>query len=267
VTTYAQIYAAFDVKRIGPISLTLTETGGGGATGAIDLSGHYVYTWYITAAAGYSGVEVFEVALKTALEAVGNATYSVSLNPVTLRVTISASGGGVTAFALSARSAAFDNATGFSGLISGALSYTATIAPYYVIDGAIGCVTDYTGWTPRERGQNLAKDLFAHDGQHYGVSQTSAPRLIEATFPLEPLSAIDDLWYDASTPWTWEKFFKHVRNIEPFVLYVTNTAIGDHQHICKLREDGAPYAPAPIGGEYFAVLDIPLRGLYLGRAE
>ncbi len=253
----ARIYAAFDAARIGALTATLTETGGGGATGAISLSGYYVYTHDMSSVD--ATCLVFETALKAALEAIGNATYTVTLNTTTRRVTISASGGGVTAFALTARSTTFDNALGLSGGISGALSYAATKAPYYFKDGLIGGVTDYTGYIPREHGE-IALELLAHDGTAYGQSQADAARAFEVTFPLETPAVIDDYFVSATEPWTWQKFFKHVRNTEIFVIEIT----GLRWHIAILRADGAKLAPGLLGGEYFAVMDIPLRCFHLG---
>lgn len=254
----ARIYAAFDAARIGTLSATLTETGGGGATGAISLTGYYCYTHGLSAYE--STATVFETALKTALEAVGNATYTVALNTTTRRVTISAAGGGVTAFALTVRSAAFDNALGLSGAISGALSYAATNAPYYFKDGSVGAVTAYTGYIPRETG-DIAKDRIAYDGTGYGVSQETAARAFEATFPLEPAAVIGDLWATTSEPWTWEKFFKHVRNTELFVVDISSPS---QKLVSRLRADGAKFDPGLLGGEYFAVMDIRLVAYYLG---
>ncbi len=255
----ARVYAAFDAARIGPMTATLTETGGGGATGAIDLTGYYIYTKNVSA--WDATIAIFETALKAALEAIGAATYTVTLNTTTRRVTISASGGGVTSFALTSRSTAFDNALGLSGAITGALTYAATNAPYYFKDGAIGGVTNYTGYIPREHGE-IALELLAHDGTPYGQSQELAARAFEATIMLEPPAAIDDFFATATEPWTWQKFFKHLRNVEVFVLDISSL----RAHIAILRADGVKLAPGLMGGEYFAVMDIELRAYHLGDA-
>lgn len=255
----ARIFAAFDAARIGALTATLTETGGGGATGAINLTGYYIYTKNVSTVD--ATCSIFETALKTALDVVGNATYTVTLNPTTRRVTISGAGGGVTSFALTVRSATFDAALGLSGAITGALSYLATNAPYYFKDGSIGGVTDYTGYVPREYG-DIAVELLAHDGTVYGQSQEDTARAFEATFMLEPASAIDDYFATSLEPWTWFKFFKHVRNTEIFVLEASSL----RTHIALLRAEGVRLVPGFVGGEYFAVIDVPLLCFHLGDA-
>ena len=95
----AYIDVGYDAARaLGPISFTLTETGGGGATGPISLTGQYLHTTGISAAnVSYidpvTGLTVYDfdqtytqlsASFKAALDAVGNATYTVTFD-VTIR--------------------------------------------------------------------------------------------------------------------------------------------------------------------------------------
>lgn len=103
----------------------LTETGGGGASGNIEIA---AADYYLTSTG--TGSDDLLGLLKTQLDAVGNATYTVTLDDSggteadTGKVTITASGGSVTSFALSFTDGAFRAALGFDGNLTGALTYT-----------------------------------------------------------------------------------------------------------------------------------------------
>lgn len=99
----------------------LTETGGGGATGNVDVA---AADYYLNTATNFC------TALKNALDGIGNATYTVSIDDgsetSTGKTTISASGGSVTAFQIVWTDTAMRDTLGFTGTVSGALTYTST---------------------------------------------------------------------------------------------------------------------------------------------
>lgn len=101
--------------------LSLTETGGGGASGTVTVAAGDYYL---------NGATSFNDALETALDAVGNATYTVTQSDAdesgTGKTTISATGGGVTAFAITWTDTDQRDQLGFTGNVSGALTYTST---------------------------------------------------------------------------------------------------------------------------------------------
>jgi hypothetical protein len=110
--------------------LALTETGGAGVTPVnCDVAAADYYL--STASSGLLAT------IQTALTgSTGAATYAVSISDDdetgTGKVTISASGGSVTAFAISWTDTAMRDALGFTGNLSGALTYTSTNASPYL---------------------------------------------------------------------------------------------------------------------------------------
>ena len=261
--------AGYDCARDGNLVIGLIETGGGGATGTVTLTSRYMpdvdlTTIYqvsrqgvaITYTLGYPSLAVI---LKAALEAIGAATYTVTLSTTTRKWTISASGGGVTKFDLTFNDAA-KRYLGFSAGVGGALTYTGDYTAYFIIDGTVGGVTSLV--RPRELADDLAVDLLASDGNQEGLAQEGAVKTFALTIPAEPAARVWHASRVTADPWTWELAFAHCRNIEP--IHIVDSATGGFAYVGRLRADSCAFDPQLLADDYFAYADIRLEAHYLG---
>lgn len=257
----------FDTATVGAISITLTETGGGGATGAASVaSGRYTHTETLTAVSvieddGSTGTADLDAlalttAIKAALDAVGNATYTVAINASGF-YTITAAGGGVTSVRLDFGAVA-QRVFGFGATVSGALTHTGTARPYYYALGDIGGVTDLR--EPYETQDDLAVDLVANDGTVEGLAHPGAAQRIDFTLPYEPRARLRKRDASASVPYTWDLFFRNARNVMPIVLTLDGV-----KTVCRLRADACAFVPEQLGEEYTAYAGVPFRCYYVGH--
>lgn len=211
------IEAAIDFRFISSASCTLTETGGGGATGSIQFTsadGPFFLSDDNSAFEAPTFSSIMD-ALKAKLDAVGNADYAVSFNSTTQKVTISASGGSVTAFALTFNTS-FGNIFGLTSSKTGAMTYESDVAPYYQIQTTLGVLSNYGGVI--EDGKDGTIDHIAHDGTAYGIAKPGVPVMFQADIPHEPREVVDDEATENSVPWTWLHFFRYTRNTIPYSL-------------------------------------------------
>ena len=201
-------------------------------------------------------------ALRVALDAGGSAGYAVTFDDDAGRITVSHSGAGnVDGFTLTMDNATTRRVLGFAtGPSSSALSHTGRAAPWYWIGGEIG----YWAGDGLERGSGrqdpTAVDLEASDGTPYGMSRTTRPKYWRADIPLEPIERVQAHRAPVSIPWTWEHFFEHCSNIEPFVLID-----GAETRFLKLRAQGVDFDPQARSPGFHRYVDIPLDTRVLGR--
>lgn len=272
----------FDAARLGTISCTLTETGGGDATGAISLTGQYVHhvgdgSYEMTdpqtgeTDTGDTGYANFASALATALNAVGNATYTVAFDPSGPGYTISASGGSVTAFSLTSISWPMRRVLGITeASLSGALSYDCT-------DHAPGVTWPLWHWTTLAVGlsqwteveqQIEGEDLIGSDGSVRGLTSLGTPRRLDAVAAWEPGERV---WSESASAndWTWARAFARARTAEPLWIYPDPRAqTGESTAVvCVLRHDGCVLAPQLASADYLGHQGVPLGAWVLGRAS
>lgn len=261
--------AAFDLAEVGALELAVVETGG--STFNVDLdTGEFFLT--VDGSALVDG-DYFEdivspigsllAALKTALEAGGAAAYAVTYDDETERVTIAASGGGVTAVSITPSGAAA-TLIGLTSALSGALSHTCQIAPSYTIAAASG--HEGPGWTGEyEGGDDVAYDVEAHDGRPGGAAKEDAPTYLDFDLPLEPVERVGNMrgHVDPSAPWTWAHFWKHCRNVNPFCIR-NETGL---TYALMLRAEGARFRPRALGQGYVARWDLDFQTRVLARKD
>lgn len=262
----------YDASRAGgSISFVLTETGGGGATGIVILSGQYTHEADLSAVMTYdpeTGEEVNEdldydilaTALKTALDAVGNATYTVTFTSATQCYTISATGGSVTAFALSSLST---GATRMLGAVasSGALSYVFTTPVWHFTQGSIG---GFSEWNEAESDLD-GQDLIAADGSVRGLSPVGAPRTLDFVVPWEPMAAVWNQDSASAAAWTWQKAFARCRNVEPIA--VEDPRDAGQWVVGYMRSDSTALRPRLASADYLAHQSIPMGLFIIGKTE
>jgi len=259
----------YDAGRRGTLSLTHTETGGGAATGAISLTGQYMHTTSLAAVqfedpltGEYDTTDVgyvlFSATLKAALDAIGNATYTVTFDQTTSAYTISATGGSVTAFALSSVSAAFSRYTGISAS-SGALTYTGEPVWHFTA----GSVGGFSEWSLLEDDAE-AQPLVGADGSVRGLVPVGVPMLLDFVVPWEPIA---DVWNgSASTSdWTWQRAYARCRTVEP--LAITDQATTGSLVIGYIRADSCTLRPRLASADYLTHQSIPVGMYAIGRIQ
>lgn len=270
----AYIDVGYDAARaLGPISFTLTETGGGGATGPITLSGQYLHTTalssgnvsYVDPVTGFEEFGFDQTylklsdAFKVALDAVGNATYTVTFDVATRRYAVTATGGGVTAFALTPLTASAVQMFGTLTLAT-PLSWASAADVWHL------SYPDNLGWSRwemRDAAPEGVETLSGADGSVRGLSAIGTARLLDFVVPKEPRAAVrNDETYGNYTPrgWTWQRLVYRARSIEPCVI-----ATGDGQaHVAYLRPD-YQFAPRLMAADFLDVQDIPLSWHVVGQ--
>lgn len=267
-----EVEIGVDFERTGPLEFTLTETGGGGASGPIALSSGLAFLrtdgTTITDAHGESVALGYAptllALLKTALDAVGNATYTVTFDTSTQRVTIAAAGGSVTAFALSAPNDLAEQLMGWDGTTkSGALTYQLDRAPYRWIQCEEGGLSAYP--QDREHERTIAEDFLTHSGEAYPMAEEEAPVEWEALVPLEPAALVWNTFAAASTPYTWQRAFRDLRGGEVACIYWNDGTVNT-RYFVRLRADGSRFRPELRKADWWAVADIPLKAWLLGRS-
>lgn len=267
----------FDAARLGSLTCTLTETGGGGATGDVEMTGQYMHhiaagTYTTedpitgeseTADTGYVN---FAGALEDALNAIGNATYYVVFDPDVPGYTITATGGSVTAFALTAISTSLQRVLGINeASLSGALSYDCA-------DHADGATNPLWHWTAADIGFSEwteleepieGEDLIAADGDVRGLVNVGTPRRLDLSVPWE---AAEKIWNTSATSddWTWQRAFARVRTVEPCWIY-PDPRDGESAVVCYLRRDACTLAPRMASADYLGHQTVPLGAWVLGR--
>lgn len=267
------IEVELDFAILGSMSFTLTETGGGDATGSIsvssadgprflrsDLSAYYLE---IDPSAGSGHYADLLTSLKGKLDAVGNATYTVAFNTTTQRVTISATGGSVTAFSLTSFNTVAQQVLGYTANKTGALTHAADRAPYYWISTTQGGLTGYE-WD-QEEDADIAIDHIAHDGNAYGMSKPGAPILFQATIPMEPKEMVQEHFAESTTPYTWQRFFRDARNTRAYALRFNDDNV-NHTFILRNRSDGALFKPRLSRKDWWDFSDIKLDARVLNSA-
>lgn len=255
------IEAGMVFDDLGTLSLDIVEDGNPSID--VDIStGEYFHEADASSADGphpgtVAGYAALDAALKTAWEAVPTTASSVSVtfDRSTGQYTLSATGLSTLTITLNTLA---QNVLGFSSPLSGALSYTSTVTPYYWIDTTVGCRSRDT--RPYEGGDDVAADTFGHDGTPGGLAKDGAPMFWDWTCPLETYTQVWKIHATAGTPWTWEHFFPHSRNTYPFAVYD-----GTDTWFHLLRAEGSRFKPSLPAADYYGEADIRLLTKYLGK--
>lgn len=262
--------AGFNLDDVGELKLAVVETGGASfsvtiATGQFFLTVDGATLTDGTFEDGYhpdlvTPYRSLLAALKTALDAGGAATYTLAFNDATERVTIAAAGGGVSAVSITPTTRG--GLIGLTGAVSGGLVHTGQRAPDYVIAAASGFWGET--WTGEyEGGEDIAFDVVSHTGRPGGAAKDGAPLHLDFDVPLEPVARVGNMpaAVSSSAPWTWRKFWRHCRNVEPFAMRDdTGLTYG-----LLLRAEGAAFAPRRLGQGYVERWDLDFRTRVLAR--
>lgn len=247
---------------IGGYTLDVVETGGATFTVSIATGTYFLTTDASTAtgdhAARVTGYTSLIAKIETDLNAGagGGATdpYTVTFSTTTKRVTITHDGGGtVTAVQLTATNAG--GLIGQTATKSGALSHEMDRTPDYFIAGAIGF---FSNIVEEESDDDRGEIVIAEDGTPFGKARKVVPNHFDVTFPLEPRAIVRTSYATSDDPWTWQKLFRHARNVYPMA-YDDGTT----EHFVKLRRP--VFRPLKRAENYEGHFDIRIAGYLLGR--
>ena len=262
----------YDAQRLGALSVVLTETLGIGAT-TVPLAGQYIHGTAVAPSTVQSldpvtgnlvfvfdqTYESFATALKFALDLAGNANYDATFNPATRRYTITATGGGVTAFTFTAPNEAFSRLFGYPVLTS-ALVWTSSVDVWHwSYPDNLG----YSRWDMRDAAPDGAEALMGADGSVRGLSPLGTARMLDAVVPSEPRAAVrSDENQAGYTPrsWTWQRAYYRARSVEPCVI----SPDGIQRYVVFFRPDYT-FAPRLKAADYLEVQDVPLSLYVVGE--
>jgi hypothetical protein len=261
-------HQVLDFSRLGTLSFTLTEAGGGGATGTVSITSADAKQMLGLSESVVLTASDLLATLKTKLEAVGNATYTVTCNHLSStspRIVITASGGGVTAIAINTFNSVAQRVLGFTTNRSGSIAYTADQAPGYFMVAEQGFISD---WVPDlEDAEGIADDFRAHDGTPYGQSKDDTTTLVDFTVPIESASRVWNAQASPTAttpPYTWQRFFKDARNTEVIAIQFNgHTAWPNSVRYVRLRADGCVFAPTLRTANYYGNADISIKAAQL----
>jgi hypothetical protein len=270
----ATIDWGYDAARLGAISFTLTETGGGGATGTVTLTGQYLHAH----AAKVGTVQRLDVstgevvydfdqsyvtlstALKAALDLVGNSTYTVVFNSSSRSYAILASGGGVTAFTVTSPSVGAQRMLGELATV-GALFVGSTVEVWH---WSYATNLGFSRWDRRAGAPEGAEALIGSDGSVRGLSTLGTPELLDFVFPSEPREAVrsdeSQAGYTARG-WTHQRAIMRCRSIEPAVI---EPGDGSLALVAYLRPDFT-FAPRLKSADYLDYQDVPYSWYVVGE--
>lgn len=277
MTLYIEQSIDLDVlcaKLSANLSFTLTETGGGApGSGSVSIAtGQHFLTVDGSVVEkpdpDDAPLDLEHTPLLTAIQDAINAlalsaTYAVTFDPVTERVAIAGDGaGGVTSFALTAMSSVAQRCLGYTSNKSGAGPHAADRAPYYWMKCSEGGLTDY--FNNEEAESEIGEDLRSHGADVYGIDQDELPMRFDAVIPLEPRAK---LWTDAASatvPWTWERFFRHARQMGPAAIAFDNGTVSWTKFVL-LDKAGRRFAPRPRQSKnLWTYGDVPITAWLLG---
>jgi len=268
------IEGGYDATRSGTLSVTITETGGGGLSKTVTLTSKYMPSTDCTTiktpadtgattntTLGYASMlSTLQTGFSTGL------TSAITVSIVNRQWRFSSNGaGGVTAIAVTYGGAgsAADYYFGFnSATYSGALTHTLQgYASRYMVPAENG-VTDLT--EPHEVADDLAAELISNSGGYEGLAMPGALYEMEFVVPLEPQARLWHRYHPTNDLVTWELFFRQCRNIEPILLSGLNVSGTAKDYAMKLRADSCAFVPEQLADDYLAYANVRLRAAYLG---
>lgn len=236
----ARIEVGWNVAIIGTLRLSFEESLGGGFVFATISGGTHCHTDISSLVAGYTD---FAAALKTALESASpnTLTYTVTWSQSAQTYTIAPSAGTVTlSFTADARDVRMRRVLGFSGSQSAAASHTSDQQPWYSRQLAEPPTDVSDEYEPG----GAAEDVEGPSGAAVGLFWQGWPTYWDFTIRYEAVG--DTFAHRAASAevWTWDQFFRHCRNKEPFFLRndLANGGTGENT-VHFLRAEGARFVP------------------------
>lgn len=252
-----RIEAGWNFSVLGTTSISVAESGGGTATASFS-SGKYAHT-DIKSLMGGTDYDDFAGALQSALNTSSSTprTYTVTWNATTMAYSISTSTGTVALTFTGTPGTNMRRILGFSGNVAATALATSDVRPYYVISAAVGAASKTAG---DYEADGFAEDAYTEGGLHFGIAAGTFPVFNDFQIPLETKAATKSIAATAAVPWTYQHFFQHVRNVEPFLV-----ADGTLNTVHRLRADSARFAPIQESADFDDYWNLDLKTVVVGR--
>lgn len=252
-----RIEAGWDFTIIGQASISVAESGGGTATASFS-SGKYCHT-DIKSVLGGTNYDDFAGALKAALDSSSSTprTYTVTWNNSTLAYSISTNTGTVALTFTGDFGTTMEHILGFSGNVAATSTATSDVRPYYVISSALGCASEKSDDYEVE---GFSEDAYVEGGQHFGLSAATFCVLSDFRLLYESKAATFTRSLVSPVLWTYQHFYQHVRNIEPFLV-----ADGTDNTVHRLRAESSRFAPTRGTADFDGHWHLDFKTVVVGR--
>lgn len=252
--------AAWDTRET-PMSVVV----GGAATGTATLSeGPMSHSPAASSGWEGDGAMSFAVELEARLDALASG-FTVALNTATLLYTVSHASNFSLTFNGEA-GLALRRALGFSANKSGSNSYTSDVRPYYLIESYLDAWSKVSD--VYEPDEDSVQEAVSDGGEVALVARDTIELWSDWTQAMEPEASVFTRHAPASTPWTWQEFFKHCRGGHRFKVY-EDLAAGDSLGVYTLRAEGATFGQrtrARVAADWRERWDITLLTRYIQDA-
>lgn len=225
---------AFDLAVYGASSIDWTDASGPHivslSTGVYAHAGSNILTGY--------GATPFMTALVAAMDAATAQTVTGGFDEGTGLATLTCTGATFSISFAGAAGTRMKDLLGFYMATTGALTYTGSLHPVYVIKPRLQAVTAYK--PPfRESGRSITKRTS--DGTMYSLKPTAIVRMSSWRHDFEPKGMIDRAYFNAipdtataKNNYTWEDlwdtFGEHILPI--FAIWYSSNSTGEREYLC-----------------------------------
>lgn len=257
-----RIYPAFDTRLLPGGVMTFRFDEGAGDLTATIVPGLYSH---VTMASVVSTVTLFATAIKNAMEVPSALTYTVTYVESVRGYTIHPSAGNVSLH-LDAGTPAEINAAAALGFdqieVPSASTLSSDRTTYYSLAGTVG---GRGATTPEYEPDDVGDVGETDDGGSSMESRTTAPLYYDFTVPFETEATVHNVSAVTADPWTWQRFFPHVRSGD-FPFLVKDSASAQNS-VHKLRKDGMSFRPQNVAADesFQSYWNIALKTYLLGR--
>lgn len=239
------IEAGWDFAHFGKSSMTITESGGGGAAAVEFTSGTYCHA-DLTGALGAGDYDDFAGAFEAALEAASPNTvnYTVTYSLAAKTYTIAPFLGTVTlTFAATDEGNRLRRLLGFSATQSAASSHVSDQDPWGIFTSAMGAKSSVSD----DSEEGLIEEAMADDGTTYVVAQGTMAIRHDFTLPFEPMASIYSYPHGAASAedFALQDLWTMLRPGQPFLL-----RDGSEDTVHQLTARGALFKPARVTADY-----------------
>lgn len=261
-------YSGFSVGSVAGTSKYTATVAGSAAT---ITAGTYVPAYNLATGGGGAGIYAasqyteFSAAVKSAFDAATASTFTVSLNALTGKYTVSRATNFTLAFS-SADDLRLKYALGFTqSSYSGANTYTGEEVAKFIL---IPQIAGRSQVSDVYEADDIVSEAVSDGGRSYAIARRTSELLSDWTQQMETYATTFTRGVTSINAWCWQAFFGHHRGTHPFVVrddgYASLTTQGETAHL--LRADGGFFKPRRQDADLDARWHIDFRTRDLGKA-
>jgi hypothetical protein len=213
--------------------------------------------------------------LITAMNASGGLAGTYSLNTfagTTGKYTIDVTGAGTGWRLGSGSDAMAGQILGMSEAGAYATSKTSDNAAWFWLASASGGISNVSD---DYEAPDIAYDAETDDGNATGIAWSDPPRYYDFSVQVEAAAKVLMRSAAATTPFTFQHFWRHARNVHPFVVVIDGTygkstnnpsiTAASQLVVCQLRADSASWRPERVNADLDDLWSVPFRTRLLAR--